>query len=370
MTTATAFLSFVVTVVFMFALRPVAVAVGLVDLPGGRKRHGAPVPIIGGIAMTVGLGVGTSLIEYPAFWGPSLLGVYLIAVVGTIDDRFDLPPNVRLIAQSCAALLVVVGSGIVVTELGSPLGFPLDLGPFAILFTALFVMTLVNAFNLIDGIDGLAGGLALLAFLALAVVGRGTDSFSLTVLAAAVVCGYLLFNFPLAFNRPVRTFMGDAGSTSLGLIVAMVGIHVTQGEYSRISPTTGLWLVAVPVFDLFSTILRRFLEGRSPFAPDHQHLHHVLIEHGLSKRETLGFMLLVATLLVIAGLLGDMFGVPDGFLLLAWFCAGAAYYRTMRHAVWVVRAIRALRPAKPPNEPPENGLAEPAAREQGGDFRR
>src|SRR3954469_24996264 len=99
-----AFLAFVVTVLFMFALRPVAIAIGLVDVPGGRKRHDFPVPVIGGIAMSIGLGVGTRLVGGPDSWTPTVLGIYLLVVVGTIDDRFDLPPNVRLIAQSCAAL--------------------------------------------------------------------------------------------------------------------------------------------------------------------------------------------------------------------------------------------------------------------------
>src|SRR5215471_21512957 len=122
------FLTFVVTVVFMFVLRPIASAVGLVDVPGGRKRHGVAVPLIGGIAMSVALGFGTSLVDHPEFWNPSILGIYLLVVVGTVDDRFDLPPNVRLIAQSCAALLVVFASGITVTGLGSPLFFDAQLG--------------------------------------------------------------------------------------------------------------------------------------------------------------------------------------------------------------------------------------------------
>ena len=108
-------LTFVVTVVFVFVLRPIASAIGLVDVPGGRKRHGMPVPLIGGIAMSIALGFGTSLVDHPEFWNPSILGIYLLVVVGTVDDRFDLPPNVRLIAQSCAAMLVVFASGITIT---------------------------------------------------------------------------------------------------------------------------------------------------------------------------------------------------------------------------------------------------------------
>src|SRR5690349_2710139 len=130
-----AFLSFIVTVLFMFALRPVALAAGLVDVPGGRKKHGHTVPVIGGIAMSIGLGVGTSLVgNYPDSWMPVLIGVYLLVVVGTIDDRFDLPPNVRLIAQSCAALLVAVSSGVVVTSIGHFFDSHVALGAFSLPF--------------------------------------------------------------------------------------------------------------------------------------------------------------------------------------------------------------------------------------------
>ena len=344
MTIVTAFLSLIVTVVFMFALRPVAVAVGLVDIPGGRKRHDVPVPIIGGIAMSIGLGFGTNLVEHPEFWNPTMLGVYLLVVVGTIDDRFDLPANVRLIAQSCAALLVVLASNIIVSSLGEPLFFPVDLGPVALPFTVLFVVTLVNAFNIIDGIDGLAGGLALLSLVAMIIIGVGTPVFVLVSIGAAVVTGYLLFNLPLGFNRPVRTFMGDAGSTTLGLIIAAVGIYLSQGPGARIAPVIGLWLVAVPVFDLFSTICRRLAEGKSPFAPDHEHLHHVLVEHGLSRRTTLVYMLTLASVFAAIGIAGDMLVVPDGAMLILWLASGALYYQMMRYPRIVVDLVRAVTP--------------------------
>jgi UDP-GlcNAc:undecaprenyl-phosphate GlcNAc-1-phosphate transferase len=341
MTIVAAFLSFIVTVVFMFALRPVAVAVGLVDIPGGRKRHDMPVPIIGGIAMSIGLGVGTSLVPHPEFWNPTLLGVYLLVVVGTIDDRFDLPANVRLIAQACAALLVVLAANIVVSSLGKPLFFNVELGPFALPFTVLFVVTLVNAFNLIDGIDGLAGGLALLSLSAMTIIGVGTPAFALISITAAVVAAYLLFNLPLGFNKPVRAFMGDAGSTSLGLIIAALGVYLSQGPLARITPVIGLWLVAVPVFDLFATVFRRVAEGKSPFAPDHEHLHHVLVENGLSRRATLVYMLTLAAAFAAGGVLGDMLALPDGLMLLLWVTGGTLYYQMMRRPHVVVALVQA-----------------------------
>lgn len=349
MTIVTSFLSLVVTVVFMFALRPVAVAVGLVDIPGGRKRHDVPVPIIGGIAMSIGLGVGTSLVSHPEFWNPTLLGVYVLVVVGVIDDRFDLPANVRLIAQFCASMLVALASNVIVSSLGAPLFFNVELGALALPFTVLFVVTLVNAFNLIDGIDGLAGGLALLSLLGMTILGFGASSLPLVGIAASVVAAYLLFNLPLGFNKPVRAFMGDAGSTSLGLVIATLGVHLSQDPVAHISPVIGLWLVAVPVFDLFSTVFRRLAEGKSPFAPDHEHLHHVLVEHGLSRRATLVTMLSLAAVFAAVGIAADVAVVPDGIMLILWLAGGALYYQMMRRPGAVVRLVRAAVPAEGPS---------------------
>jgi UDP-GlcNAc:undecaprenyl-phosphate GlcNAc-1-phosphate transferase len=345
MTLVTAFLIFIVTVVFLFVLRPLATAVGLVDVPGGRKRHGMPVPLIGGICMSIGVGFGAILVEHPDFWNPAILGIYVLVVVGTIDDRFELPANVRLIAHTCAALLLVFGSGVTVTHLGAPLFFELPLGVAAVPFTLLFLVALINAFNIIDGLDGLAGGIALVSLGAMAVIAIGTDIFPLIMILIGAVLAFLLFNFPFGFNNRVRTFMGDAGSTFLGLCIALIGILLSQGPSPRISPVVGLWLIAVPVFDFYSTIIRRLMDGRSPFAPDHEHLHHVLTENGLSHRATLGWMLFLATVFAVVGVLGDYFVAPDGPMLLLWFAAGTLYYQMMRRPAFVIALMTGIRGA-------------------------
>jgi UDP-GlcNAc:undecaprenyl-phosphate GlcNAc-1-phosphate transferase len=158
----------------------------------------------------------------------------------------------------------------------------------------------------------------------------------------AVVAAFLVFNFPLGFNRPVRTFMGDAGSTFLGLAIACIGIALCQGDSPRMSPVIGLWLIAVPVFDLFSAILRRVMDGKSPFAPDHEHLHHVLVANQVSNRSTLGVMLALATVYAILGIAGHFLLVSEGIMVIAWFCAFLLYYQLMRHPQLVVRFVIAL----------------------------
>lgn len=340
-------MAFLVTVLFMLVLRPVAEALQLLDHPGGRKRHDGPIPLIGGIAMCIGLTFGMVLTEQPTIWAPIALAIYLLVVVGTVDDRFDLPPRVKLIGQACSALLVVFAADLVVRDLGAPFFYPVALGPFSEIFTILFVITLINAFNVVDGIDGLAGGLAFLALIALAIVGIDTNLLTLVLILVAVVAGFLLFNLPLKLNRGVHAFMGDAGSTFLGLVIAAIGIELSQGTTAVMSPSIGLWFIAVPVFDLFSAAVRRVLRGKSPFAPDHEHLHHALIMAGLSRRETLVFMLSAAVVFSMVGLAGREAHVPDGVMVAFWMAANVLYYQAMRRPDLVRRTVRAVRQIAP-----------------------
>jgi UDP-GlcNAc:undecaprenyl-phosphate GlcNAc-1-phosphate transferase len=339
------FLTFAVTLVFLLIFRPVAVAIGLVDVPGGRKTHDAPVPVIGGICMSLGLGFGAALFEHAAFWDPVLLGIYLLVVVGTIDDRFDVPPHARLFAQTCAALLVVYATGARVTNLGEPFFFAAPLGALSVPFTLLFIMTLINAFNMTDGIDGLAGGLALISLGAMAFSGVGPEVLPLVLLLMAAVGAFMISNLPLRLVQPIRTFMGDAGSTFIGLSIATVGVWWLQGPAPQRSPVIGLWLVAVPVFDLLCSIVRRVREGKSPLRPDCGHLHHVLIANGLSRSATLVVILSFAAACAAIGIAGALLKLPDGVMLLAWFAAGIAYHQLLRRPAALIEAWQMLRAA-------------------------
>lgn len=337
------FLALLITVLFMFALRPIAKAVGLVDVPKGHKRNGEPVPIVGGIAMYLGLSFVSNLVAHPEFWDPIVLAASLLVIVGTIDDRYELPASVRLIAQTCAALLVAIGAEILVVDLREAFFVHVNLGVFALPFTLLFIVTIINSFNVVDGIDGLAGGLSFICLLALAFIGFGGEMFVFTLVLTAVVAGYLLFNFPLGVNKTMRSFMGDAGSTFLGVVIAAIGIAMCQGQAAQFSPVIGLWLVAVPVFDLFSAAIRRVMEGKSPFAPDHEHLHHVLMVNGMTPKQTLTFMLFWGVAFAAVGLVGHLARISDGLMVLLWFAALLFYYQMMRRPKRVIQLVAELR---------------------------
>lgn len=326
-------LPLLVTMLFMFALRPVARGLGLIDKPGGRKMHLGEIPVIGGLSMTLGFLIAsiystTAVQDYPFF----IAAVLLLVAIGSLDDRYDLPPSVRFLAQICASLLMVAGADVVVHDLGTVFfGGLAELGWLSVPFTVLIVLTAINAFNMFDGSDGVAGGQAVvsLVFIGFASIFSGTLQY-VPVIAGLCGCvlGFLVFNWPSKRTANVRAFMGDAGSTMIGFSLAWISIEISQDPHRVITPIVILWIFALPIFDLFSSMLRRVLRGQSPFHGDSEHLHHVLKRQwGLSSRRVAQCVLLVAAILAGIGVGGHLLGVPDGWLFVAWLVAGVAYHR-------------------------------------------
>ncbi|MGE0114265.1 MAG: MraY family glycosyltransferase [Steroidobacteraceae bacterium] len=324
-------LPLLVTVVFMFALRPLARGLGLIDRPGGRKNHVGEVPVIGGLAMLAGIGVGgilsPELVEsYPYF----LAAIVILVVVGAVDDRYELPASVRFLAQACAALIMIYGADLVAYDIGRVLfGGDIRLGWFAPIFTLLLVLTAINAFNLFDGSDGVAGVQALIALTFLgfaAIMGGVMHALPLIANLIGVVFGFLIFNWPSQRTHSVRAFMGDAGSTMLGFALAWVSVDLSQWPTRALTPMVVLWIFALPVFDLFSSMFRRVRAGRSPFHADSEHLHHVLKRLGLSSRRVAQVILLASVASAAFGVGGYLLGLGDGVLFVIWILGLAGYH--------------------------------------------
>ncbi|MEJ2522466.1 MAG: hypothetical protein P8080_06250 [Gammaproteobacteria bacterium] len=343
-----ALLAFMVAVLLLLCLRPVAFAVELVDRPGGRKAHIGVVPVIGGLCMWLAAGFVLPLVspEIPKL-ASFLIGSGLLVLVGSIDDRFDLPPQVRLIAQACAGLVLCLGAGLTATNLGNLLFLgDIPLGPFGLPFTVLVAIAVINAFNMLDGMDGLAGGVSLASLLVLTVTlvlfGQ-PGAFGLAAVMAAVVAAFLVFNFPIPFNRPVRTFMGDAGSTMLGFAVIWLGLQMSQGPGAVISPVATLYIAALPIFDLFISFGRRLSKGRSPLQADRNHFHHILRRSGFSEREIVVLMSGSALIVGALGVIMDRLGAAEPLMLILLVLMGAAQYRLQNRAWRAARRIRRLR---------------------------
>jgi UDP-GlcNAc:undecaprenyl-phosphate GlcNAc-1-phosphate transferase len=356
-----------VTLVLLLALRPVALAAGLVDRPGGRKTHVGIVPVTGGICMWLGVAIALPLTQ-PTVPGAAvfLSASGLLLLIGVIDDRFDLLAKTRLIAQICAAAIMCLGADLVAPSLGDILFIgEIRLGVLATPFTVLVAISVINAFNMMDGLDGLAGSMGLAALVPAAFVAGLAGASGCLTLAALLLCSvlaFLTFNFPLPFNRPVRTFMGDAGSTVIGFGVVWIGIEMAHGPEAMISPVTALWLAALPIYDLFISSGRRLRNGQSPMSPDRGHLHHILQEAGLKVGEIVLLMGGAGLIIASIGLGLDALGVHDGVMFVglialglgqAWICSRAhliARWVGRRRAIesHVVGEPSALRQANTP----------------------
>ena len=298
--------AFLVCATLLMVLRPVAVAVGLLDRPGGHKRHRGNIPVIGGIAIFCGVAVAALMTDGLGQHGVMLLVTSAMLVgLGVVDDRFDLPASARLMGHLTAAVLLVSGSGYQVTSLGDLFGVgALSLGLLAWPFTVVACIALVNAFNMLDGMDGLAGGVALVAFAGMVALASGHGGSDAALLVATCMVGalsaFLLFNVPTSRNRSVRTFMGDAGSTLLGFVLAALALGMVQSDHANINPVCILWLMPIPIFELFASTARRIRQGKSPLAADNGHFHHRLMAAGFSVR-AIFFTYFTFTLLSVAG---------------------------------------------------------------------
>jgi UDP-GlcNAc:undecaprenyl-phosphate GlcNAc-1-phosphate transferase len=337
--------SFVAAAVFMVSLRPIAQGAGWVDRPGGRKTHEGEVPVIGGLAMYAAMWVtaivGMDLAHHTQI---ALLAAGAMVLVGTLDDRFNLSPTFRLAAHVAASTCVVAGTDFDVADVGNQIGTgQLSLGAFAPLFTVVACVALVNAFNMLDGLDGLAGGSGLLAAVgcaAVALTAGAPNSSWVAVCLASVIAGFLVFNVPAIFNRPFRSFMGDAGSTLLGFMLAFLGLALVQTSRADMPPVLLLWFAPIPIFELFSSTLRRAAKGQSPFHADANHFHHVLMRAGLSVRQVFVLYFTVSAASVAVGLAAYWLNAPEPALFAGFLFFAAAWYAAISRSAALLAALR------------------------------
>jgi UDP-GlcNAc:undecaprenyl-phosphate/decaprenyl-phosphate GlcNAc-1-phosphate transferase len=330
--------AFLVSSTMLMVLRPFAEVVGLVDKPGGRKTHKGEVPVIGGIAMFTGLLVAAAGGAGPSAPGAGTLVVAaLMVVLGALDDRFNLPPRIRLFAHLSAAVALVYSSGDVVYGLGDLLGWgEITLGKaLALPFTVISIVALINAFNMLDGLDGLAGSAGLVALAGVIILGS-IGGVPQTVLVAGSMFGavsaFLMFNLPMRLNRPVRTFMGDAGSTLLGFLLAGLSLGLVQSESMDLQPVIVVWLMPIPIFELFSSTARRIARGMSPTEADTGHFHHRLIQAGLSVRGICALYFVVSVTSCAFGVWAYRLGLPEPMLFAAFCLAFGGWLLLVRNA--------------------------------------
>ncbi len=294
--------------------------VDLVDRPSGRKNHAGDIPLTGGIAIFATILFGTIVLSIPPFTTASLALAGGLVIISVYDDYQHLNATLRLALHFCFGVLLAVIGGITISNVGNLLAngdIPLLL--LSVPLTALAVAGLCNAYNMIDGIDGLAVSLvalplATLFLLAHSAGHEGTD-FVLLILIPCMV--FLLFNLGPDNAVLPKIFLGDAGSVTLGFLTTASLVYFSQGEDAVIRPVTALWLVAVPLMDMIATMLGRWRHGKNIIKADRSHLHHLLVDQGMSSRQALVLLLAYAGACTVVGLALER--APESLSLLAFF---------------------------------------------------
>jgi UDP-GlcNAc:undecaprenyl-phosphate GlcNAc-1-phosphate transferase len=294
--------------------RTLALRLGVVDKPNQRKIHRDHKPLMGGLAIFAGFALALLLFspeQHVAEFSAIVGGAALLALVGLLDDRFMLGVKVRLLAQTAAAVVLLL-VGVQVRLFGVAwLDVPI---------TLVWIVALTNALNFLDNMDGQAAGVAAIAALWFTLIGFNEQLALVSAIAAAIAgsaVGFLTYNF-----NPASTFMGDMGALVLGFVLATLGIKLEFGA----QPLNVTWMVPIlvlgmPIFDICLVVFTRLREGRSPFEGGKDHSSHRLMSLGLSQRQTI---LLIYAACALYGLLGFGISVAPPPLALALGAAGLA----------------------------------------------
>ncbi|QTF06716.1 UDP-N-acetylglucosamine--undecaprenyl-phosphate N-acetylglucosaminephosphotransferase [Brenneria izadpanahii] len=333
---------------FLFFARQVARIIGLVDRPNYRKRHRGLIPLVGGISVYAGI-CFTYLItdQYIPNFRLYLFCAGVLVLVGALDDRFDISVKIRAVVQACVAIIMMAFAGLTLHSFGHILGpWQMQLGPFGYLVTLFAVWAAINAFNMVDGIDGLLGGLSCVSFGAMGILLYLSGHANLALWCFAMIAAiipYILLNLGV-FGKRYKVFMGDAGSTMIGFTAIWILIQTTQGQQHPINPVTALWIIAIPLIDMIAIMYRRLRKGLSPFSPDRQHIHHLMMRAGFTSRQAFVLITLAAALLAAFGVLGEYLSfVPEWAMLALFLLAFLLYGYCLKRAWRVARFIKRIK---------------------------
>jgi UDP-GlcNAc:undecaprenyl-phosphate/decaprenyl-phosphate GlcNAc-1-phosphate transferase len=284
--------AYIISYISMPAVIRVAELKNLIDAPDGyRKSHGKVVPTLGGVGIIAAFiisysvwGQVVSLQSFPFF----IAALFILFLLGVKDDIVELTPFKKLAVQIVAVLILVYGGGVVLTGFGGMFGFAEVSWVAGSIASVIILLALINAYNLIDGIDGLAGGVGVIVASILGIWFWGAGFLSLAILSFSVsgaLIGFLSFNM-----FPARIFMGDTGAMSVGFILGYLSLeflilnhslaggawHISNGEVLAVS------ILIIPIVDTLRVIFIRLSKGTSPFNGDRSHIHHKMLDMGIS----------------------------------------------------------------------------------------
>lgn len=339
------FITFLLAFILAFSATPIAkkiaFKIGAIDIPkDDRRMHKKPIARLGGLAIVVAFLVSiifnlassantTASLEFDIQFFGMIAGIIVIVILGIIDDVKQLGAKLKFVIQIVAALFVVT-TGTTINLITNPLSLSgvSNLSPvISYLLSILWIVGITNAINFIDGLDGLAAGVSSIASLSLFIVSvlRGDV---MTAMVTAALAGSALGFLPFNFN-PAKIFMGDTGATFLGFTLAVVSIQGTLKQYTAIAIAIPLLVLGLPLFDTAFAIIRRILQGKSPMQADRGHLHHRLIDMGLSQKQSVVIMYTLSSAMGLCAIVLADRGVLSALILvisLLVFVFGGAKY--------------------------------------------
>ena len=324
--------AFALSLVMITILNPAFIKAGFVDKPSQRKQHVGTTPLTGGVVVYFTMVLAAFLFQDNSVLSRSYLAsAGLITVVGMLDDRFNLTITARVILTFLSTAIIMFFGELYFINLGNLLGgddieLPLMM---AIPFTMIAFFGIVNAFNMIDGIDYLMPGITILALCSIwAVPDINSELNTLMVSLIGAIIGFIVFNLQLN-RQEQKIFMGDSGSMLLGFtLISMICYYSqpTAGMELSFEPATGLYFVGLPLLDMVTTVLRRLKNGENPFHPDRTHIHHILMQAGMSAREALVVLLCISGLLNLVGIVLYYFSIPANLQFILFILIFALYF--------------------------------------------
>ena len=280
----------------------------LVDLPDrSRKFHKRPTPLTGGIGILVALLISgklyidlNNLTEYvPEFTFQLMVVSIPLLILFLIDDFKGLRPLFRILIQVLLSMYLISSTNIYLESLGNLFGFgDVNLGVFSIPVTVFCIVGIMNAFNMMDGINGLCSGCSMIALMLMGFY-SGLIYDSMLVLIIGSMIGFILFNLGF-FGKKREVFLGDSGSNLVGFWVAWIAIYASQSQFYSIEPITVLWFVAIPLLDCIGLIFSRTSKGKSWSTAGRDHIHHKLMNRFNSKNT----LIVILSITLITGLIG------------------------------------------------------------------
>lgn len=299
--------AFIITIVSIPKIIRISHKKGLMDAPNERSSHVFKIPTLGGVALFFGIVVSTSIFatELGANYAFFLSAITILFFVGLMDDLLVVAPDKKLYAQIISTTLIIFGSGIMINSLYGLLGInelPYWIG---VILTYFVFIVLINAYNLIDGIDGLASGIGIVISFAFIFIFYRIFDYSIGILAISVVAvlvGFLKYNL----STKNKIFMGDTGSMVIGFILTFMAIRFLYmaglPNYEIASaPVILLFIFCIPVIDTLNVFVIRIFNKKHPLHPDKNHLHHQFLKLGLDHIQTSAILIVVNIVFILIG---------------------------------------------------------------------